>query len=62
MNQVRNHIEKVVETLVGENIDESSVLKLASDNSSCELTFYYLGIFNQPCLSTLDFWLKHHLY
>ena len=46
MNQVRNHIEKVVETLVGENIDESSVLKLASDNSSCELTFYNLGIFD----------------
>lgn len=35
MNEVRSHIEKLVETLVGENIDESSVLKL-SENSSCK--------------------------
>ena len=35
MNEVRTHIEKVVESLVGDNIDEASVLKL-TDNPSCK--------------------------
>ncbi len=35
MKEVRTHIEKVVETLVGDNIDEASVLKLV-DDSACK--------------------------
>ena len=39
MNKVRTHIEKVVESLVGDNIDEASVLKL-TDNPSCKYLEY----------------------
>ena len=35
MLEVREHIEKVVETLVGENLDQASVLKLVN-HPSCK--------------------------
>ena len=35
MLEVRDHIEKVVETLVGDNLDESSVIRLAN-HPSCK--------------------------
>ena len=41
MNKVRTHIEKVVESLVGDNIDEASVLKL-TDNPSCKYLEYLI--------------------
>ena len=35
MLEVRDHIEKVVETLVGDHLDESSVIRLAN-HPSCK--------------------------
>lgn len=35
MAEVREHIEKVVETLVGDNLDEASVVKLVN-HPSCK--------------------------
>ena len=39
MLEVRDHIEKVVETLVGDNLDESSVIRLAN-HPSCKYFFF----------------------
>ena len=47
MNEVRTHIEKVVESLVGDNIDEASVLKL-TDNPSCKFL-------NTSAMSVVEF-------
>ena len=52
MNKVRTHIEKVVESLVGDNIDEASVLKL-TDNPSCK----YSWVSNTVFITTVRPWL-----
>ena len=52
MNKVRTHIEKVVESLVGDNIDEASVLKL-TDNPSCK----YSWVSNTVYITTVRPWL-----
>ena len=41
VSEVREHIEKVVETLVGANLDQTSVLKLVN-HSSCKKWFHAL--------------------
>ena len=41
VSEVREHIEKVVETLVGDNLDQTSVLKLVN-HSSCKKWFHAL--------------------
>ena len=42
VSEVREHIEKVVETLVGDNLDQTSVLKLVN-HSSCKKWFHALN-------------------
>ena len=40
ISEVREHIEKVVETLVGDNLDQTSVLKLVN-HSSCKIQLFH---------------------
>ena len=40
ISEVREHIEKVVETLVGDNLDQTSVLKLVN-HSSCKIQWFH---------------------
>ena len=40
ISEVREHIEKVVETLVGDSLDQTSVLKLVN-HSSCKNQWFH---------------------
>ena len=40
-SQVREHIESLVESLVGKDLDEVKVIQLF-DHPSCKLIFFYL--------------------